>query len=281
MANAPIGLGSKGTGRTADLNAQGPAISLGRDRIAFGEVEQMSDYSIGDNLERANQRVAPAFRGLTGQNIEGTPRERSEALEDAKRPYIGQIRGEIVPIDGKRGNPNYRFNATGQTDPVKIGEAIAEQARMRASKKNPRNLDREAANAFNAQSVTARHYPDSVKLARAGEGGRRRNQSSLKRNEYDLFESRSNQTDPYTEQPATGGGLTTYSPTSSKSSSSYSNNSGKRSDDSEFRARVRKRLEVGQRARAGAAIAGGVGAAVAGINGIIGGERDKREEAQY
>ena len=281
MQNSPIGLGTRGTGRSVDLTAEGPAISLGRDRMTFGETEQMSDYSVGDYLDTANQRVAPAFRKLTGENIEGSLQERRETLDDARRPYIGQVKGETVPIEGKRGNPNYRFNATGETDPLKIESAIRDQARLRASKKNPRDLSRESANAYNAQIVNARHYPDVIKVARAGDEGRVRNQSALKRNEFELNEQASRQTDPYTERPALGGGLTTYNPAASKSTGSSNYTRSADTDDSAFRAKVRKRLELGQRARAGAAIAGGVGAAIAGIDGLVGNERNKREEAQY
>jgi hypothetical protein len=287
MDNYPIGLGKGGQGRSVDLTAQGPAVSLGRDRMTFGEVEQMSDYTVGDNLDTANQRVAPAFRQLTGENIEGSPQERGEALADARRPFIGQTKGELVGIEGKKANPNYRYNKTGETDPFLIQDAIRDQARSRASRKNPRNLSREKQNIINAQRVNARHYPDVVKVARAGEGGRRRNPASISRDEYSLAQAGGSGmgggprppvstpgTDDFRSQPGTGGGLTTYG-------SSTSRNQKQTPDDSEFRQRVRKRLEMGQRARAGAVIAGGVGAAIAGIDGLIGGERDKREQEVY
>ena len=295
MDNYPIGLGKKGNGRSVDLSAQGPAVSLGRDRMTFGETEQMGDYVVGDYLDTANQRVAPAYRKLTGENIEGTPQERAETLADARRPFIGQVQGELVPIDGKKGNPNYRFNATGETDPVKIESAVRDQARSRATKKNPRSLSREEQNIYNAQIVNARHYPDVVKVARAGPGGRTRNQAALKRDEYELATATSGSgmgggtrppvaapsNDSWQERPGTGGGLTNYNPASSNSAYG-STKAGRGADDSDFRKRVRQRLELGQRARAGAAIAGGVGAAIAGIDGLINGESDRREQmGQY
>ena len=278
MPNRALGLGAQGTGRSVDLDAAGPAISLGRDRINFGETEQMSDYTVGDYVDTANKRVAPALRTLTGENIEGTPQERREALEDARRPFVGQVKGELVGIEGKLSNPNYRFNLTRQTDPRLIGDAIAAQARLRASAKNPRSLTREAQNTYNAQIVNARHYPDVVKVARAGPGGRKRNPASLKRNE-DVGPS--NAIDSWQTQPGQGAGPTTSNSTQSNSRKrSASSNTG--ANDAEFRKRVVERLQAGQRARAGAIIAGGVGAAVAGINGLIGDERDRRDqEEQY
>lgn len=317
MSNYPIGLGSRGEGRSVDLSAEGPAVSLGRDRMSFGEIEQMSDYTVGDNLDTANQRVAPAFRQLTGENIEGSPQERRETLDDARRPFIAQVKGELVPIDGKRANPNYRFNATGETDPVKIEAAVRNQARGRATKKNPRNLDREEQNIYNATVVNARHYPDVVKVARAGSEGRKRNQASIKRNEYELATSTGGSgmgggtrppvaaagAEPWSERPATGPGFTNTGfqdalpyagSTSARGPQQGPTQEGyprrKRSFQERRENAGRKfssfqnnpRYERSRRNARIAAVSGGVGAAIAGIDGLINGERDRRDqEAQY
>jgi len=299
MSNYPIGVGKTGQGRSVDLTAQGPAVSLGRDRMTFGEAEQMSDYVVGDNIDTANQRVAPAFRSLTGENIEGAPAERAQILQDARMPYIGQIKGELVPIEGKKGNPNYRFNKTGEVDPIKVEKVIRDQARGRASKKNPRNLDRESQNIYNAQIVNARHYPALVQYASGDTSFR----APRQRNEDRFTSDRTSavasmpavgQTpttpDPWSAPPGTGGGFTsmdyqkalpygidTDGPRQRPAAKGFKQRAAYASDDFKNYA---TNPNYSNRRRIGYAVAGGV-AGIAGLDGLINGERNKREEEQY
>ena len=304
MDNYPIGLGKKGQGRSVDLSAQGPAVSLGRDRMTFGETEQMGDYVVGDYLDTANQRVAPAFRKLTGENIEGSPQERREALADARSPFIGQVKGELVPIDGKKTNPNYRFNATGETDPVKIESAVREQARSRATKKNPRNLTREEQNIYNAQIVNARHYPDVVKMARAGTASRTPIQPTLSRDEYELATAAGGSgmgggtrppvaapsNDSWQERPGTAKGFSNVDYQASLPYGIDTDGPRQRPEGRGFKARAAyasddfKNYAQNPKYRRGRRIGYGVGGAVAGIAGIdalIGSESERRQEEQY
>jgi len=124
----------------------------------FGSSEAMGDFNAGVELESANARVKPKFAGLTGEQMEGTPQERREALADAQRPYIGQVAGEEpVGIEGKRDNPNYRFNRTGETSESGIRTALTQQAMDRA-KKSGKKVDLVAIerNARNASAVQRR-----------------------------------------------------------------------------------------------------------------------------
>lgn len=279
----------------------------------MAKLNRWGDYVVGDYLDTANQRVAPAFRKLTGENIEGTPQERAETLADAQRPFIGQVQGDLVPIEGKRANPNYRFNATGETDPVKIESAVRDQARSRATKKNPRSLTREEQNIYNAQIVNARHYPDVVKVARAGPEGRVRNQSALRRNEYELATAAGGSgmgggtrppvaapsNDSWQERPATGPGFTNVGyqaslpipgSTSARGPQQGPTQEGfprrKRSFKERRENAQRKfssfqnnpRYERGRRNARIAAVSGGVATAIAGLDALINGESDRREQ---
>jgi hypothetical protein len=138
-----------------DRNVNG----LIRPDIRFNSPEMMDDYAITDNLAFANSRNAPQFRALTGSaGLTGTAEEKDSTLADSRRAFIGQERGVSVPIEGKKGNPNYRFNKTGITDPSDIAIAIQAQAERRAAEKNGRvDQDRVDQNIVNNVAVTQRH----------------------------------------------------------------------------------------------------------------------------
>ena len=138
--------------------AQRNAAIIANPSPVFGSSEAMGDFNAGVELESANARVKPKFAGLTGERIEGTPQERQQALADAQRPYIGQVAGEEpVGIEGKRNNPNYRFNRTGETSESGIRTALTQQAMDRA-KKSGKKVDLVAIerNARNASAVQRR-----------------------------------------------------------------------------------------------------------------------------
>ena len=144
----------------AQRNAEG--VSNGRSdggivRPAFGESEAMGDFNAGPELESANARVKPRFAGLTGENMEGTPEEKKAALADAQRPYTGMVKGEAVGIEGKRSNPNLRYNRTGETTESGIRTALTQQAMERA-KKTGKKVDMVSVerNARNAAAVQRR-----------------------------------------------------------------------------------------------------------------------------
>lgn len=124
----------------------------------FGASEAMGDFNAGAELESANARVKPKFAALTGEKIEGTPQERREALADAQRPYIGQVAGEEpVGIEGKRDNPNYRYNRTGETTSSGIRSVLTQQAMDRAEKSGKKvDLVAIERNARNAEAVQRR-----------------------------------------------------------------------------------------------------------------------------
>ena len=135
------------------------SIILGNDRIEFNRADRMQDYQVGENISYANSRVAPQFRSLTGTTLTDLPaNERASVLNDAKRPYVGLVDGEDVPIAGQKGNPNYRFNKTGITDPRDIAVRLRAQAERRAQANN-RKVDRTRllSNIKNNIAVTQRH----------------------------------------------------------------------------------------------------------------------------
>lgn len=142
-----------------DPNNRTGSVILGNDYIEFDRPDQMQDYQVGENISYANSRNAPQFRALTGTTMTDLPaNERASLLADAKRPYVGLIDGEDIPIAGKYGNPNYRFNSTGITDPRDIAIRLKAQAERRAEKNN-RQVDRArlASNIRNNIAVTKRH----------------------------------------------------------------------------------------------------------------------------
>jgi len=135
------------------------SVILGNDYIEYDRADQMQDYQVGENISYANSRNAPQFRALTGTTMTDLPaNERASLLADAKRPYVGLVDGEDVPIAGKFGNPNYRFNSTGITDPRDIAIRLKAQAERRAAKQG-RQVDRQrlASNIRNNIAVTRRH----------------------------------------------------------------------------------------------------------------------------
>ena len=300
--NGPIGMGpgvdafgnpAAGGGRTSvDFDAEGPAISLGRDRIQFNESGQMSDYTLSQDLGTANKRVAPQFRTLTGENIEGSAAERADALEDAKFPYIGERKTERVGIEGKRANPNYRFNATGETDPILIESAIRQQSKDRATAKNPRNKDRENQNVYNAQIVNARHNPGVMKLGR-GETGF---EAPLSRNEFQYANRKGISPDPWDSESSSSrvelSEIQKEAERRQRPALPYGiseNPSGIQGPDegSAFRQVYNKVRNYAKNPRytrgrqIGYAVAG-TGAGVVGLDALVGGERDRREEeVQY
>ena len=153
--------------------------------ISFGAKEAMGDFNASVDLQAPNARVKPRFAGLTGENIEGTPQERKEALADAQRPYTGLVAGEEpVGIEGKRDNPNLRYNRAGttvnpapakgpdgkkyqgrmkrvgqaETTPEGIRTAITSEAMKRAQKTGKKvDLHRNEQNIINALAVQQRH----------------------------------------------------------------------------------------------------------------------------
>lgn len=142
-----------------DPNNPGGSVILGNDYIEFDRADKMQDYQVGENISYANSRNAPQFRALTGTTMTDLPaNERAALLNDAKRPYVGLIDGEDVPIAGKYGNPNYRFNSTGITEPRDIAIRLKAQAERRAEK-NGREVDRKRlrTNILNNMAVTRRH----------------------------------------------------------------------------------------------------------------------------
>ena len=166
----------------AQRNAEG--VANGRSdggivRPAFGESEAMGDFNAGPELESANSRVKPRFAGLTGENMEGTPEEKKAALADAQRPYTGMVKGEAVGIEGKRDNPNLRYNRTGKTNEGDIRTALTQQAMERAKKTDKKvdmvQVERNARNAvavqrradeYAARPATTNEKPVSEEIAR-------------------------------------------------------------------------------------------------------------------
>lgn len=153
--------------------------------MSFGAKEAMGDFNASVDLQAPNARVKPRFAGLTGENIEGTPQERKEALADAQRPYTGLVAGEEpVGIEGKRDNPNLRYNRAGttvnpapakgpdgkkyqgrmkrvgkaETTPEGIRSAITGEAMKRSQKTGKKvDLHRNEQNIINALAVQQRH----------------------------------------------------------------------------------------------------------------------------
>ena len=124
----------------------------------FGAREAMGDFSAGPELEGLNSRVKPRMAGLTGENIEGSAEERAGALEGAQRNYQGLVKDEpAVPIGGKAGAPNLRYNKTGETSQSGIRTALTQQAMERAAKTGKKvNLQQLEQNVLNAQAVQGR-----------------------------------------------------------------------------------------------------------------------------
>jgi hypothetical protein len=142
-----------------DPNNRTGSVILGNDYIEFDRPDQMQDYQVGENISYANSRNAPQFRALSGTTMTDLPaNEKAALLADAKRPYVGLLDGEDVPIAGKYDNPNYRFNSTGITNPRDIAVRLKAQAERRAEK-NGRQVDRArlASNIRNNIAVTKRH----------------------------------------------------------------------------------------------------------------------------
>jgi hypothetical protein len=134
------------------------SVILGGDYVEFDRADRMQDYQVGENISYANSRNAPQYRKLTGSTLDDLPaNERAAILSDARRPYIGALNGESVPIEGRKSNPNYRFNSTGMTNPQDIAVRLKAQAERRA-KRNNRKVDRERlrSNLRNNLAVTRR-----------------------------------------------------------------------------------------------------------------------------
>ena len=142
------------------VNLSGPAGSVtpGREYIEFARPDAMSDYQVGENVAYANSRNAPQFRKLEGTTLNDlSTSDRASVLDDAKRPYIGAIKGESVGIAGVYGNPNYRFNATGITSPADIAIHLQAQAQRRADANGkPVDEQRLRTNIGNAVAVARR-----------------------------------------------------------------------------------------------------------------------------
>ena len=142
-----------------DLGGAAGSVIPGKDYIQFDRPDAMGDYRVGENISFANQRNAPQFRKLTGKTLNDLPAaERAQALDDARRPYVGAENGVSVPIEGKFGNPNYRFNKTGITEPADIAIHLEAQAQRRADR-NGKPVDTQALqnNITNNVAVTRRH----------------------------------------------------------------------------------------------------------------------------
>ena len=136
-----------------------------RPDIRFDSPEMMDDYAITDRLDFANSRNAPQFRALNGSaELTGSPEEIADTVADARRAFIGQERGVSVPIAGDNSNPNYRFNASGITNPSDIAINIQAQAERRAAASGKKvNQSRIDQNIVNAVSVSDRHIADQSK----------------------------------------------------------------------------------------------------------------------
>ena len=292
--------------------------------MSFGAKEAMGDFNASVDLQAPNARVKPRFAGLTGENIEGTPQERKEALADAQRPYTGLVAGEEpVGIEGKRDNPNLRYNRAGttvnpapakgpdgkkyqgrmkrvgqaETTPEGIRSAITGEAMKRAEKTGNRvDLHRNEQNIINALAVQQRHdnsidrgafkaelqtnvggdaprlIDDNVRntLAQLNSAGKpeqgptRPLTTDLRQAVMDLGSGRGG-------GPKNPGGAYMTAP------DGPSNNRGYMS--------APEGPGIGRRARnvrRGAGIAAGVGAGIAGINAMVSGEKEKRQqEAMY
>jgi hypothetical protein len=148
--------------RVVDLGGAAGSVIPGKDYIQFDRPDAMGDYRVGENISFANQRNAPQFRKLSGSTLSDLPAdERAQALDDSRRPYVGAENGVSVPIEGKYGNPNYRFNRTGITDPADIAIHLEAQAKRRADR-NGKPVDTQALqnNITNNVAVTRRHQAD-------------------------------------------------------------------------------------------------------------------------
>ena len=127
-------------------------------RPVFGSSEAMGDFNGGVELEGLNSRVKPRMAGLTGEGMEGSPEERASGLEAAQRNYQALEKNEpAVPIGGKAGAPNLRYNKTGETSQSGIRTALTQQAMERSAKTGEKvNMQQLEQNVINAQTVQSR-----------------------------------------------------------------------------------------------------------------------------
>ena len=147
------------------------AATPGGDYINFDSPEQMKSYSIANDFATATAKNAPQFRALEGgANPEATPTEQANALEDARRPYVGQIEGQEVGIMGRRDLPNKRFIGNKRRDlsgmaPADVAIAIQAE-RMRQLKPgaelNAKQRSDLNKNIQNAVEVQERHSAGPV-----------------------------------------------------------------------------------------------------------------------
>ena len=276
----------------------------------------MGDYNAGVELSTANARIRPRFSGLTGENIEGTPQERREALADAQRPYIGQVAGEEpVGIEGKRDNPNYRYNRTGETSESAIRTALTQQAMERAKKSgkkvNLADIERNARNASEVQrradAFEAAGPPKRSESPISSEIAKRRevvqqvtrdkpafngNPSGANRSVSDRIglttledsnpsrpaprdESTQPITDEIRNQLAELNSGPIQGPSEAPQTQVPKTNQRQKLMDRINSMRTEPRYQSGR--RIGYAVGGGI-AGIAGLNALIGGEREKREE---